>query len=125
MQRALSFQSRVDEPLGELKDVSYPVHVLSYAGVAVPSSIGAAFSELVRRIGEDISVCPVLAATKGSGAAAVGQPRDNGKKDATFRLESSSNLHHFMALLRLDVCSADHAADALGHRAHICGEFLR
>jgi hypothetical protein len=85
MQRPLSGQNQVDQALGKFKDVPYPVHVLSYAG-KVPSSIGSAFCGLVRDIGEDICECPVLAATKGSGAAAVGAPRSEGKRDATLRL---------------------------------------
>ncbi|OGA44973.1 MAG: hypothetical protein A3F74_13165 [Betaproteobacteria bacterium RIFCSPLOWO2_12_FULL_62_58] len=95
MQRPPSAQNQVDEPLGKFKDVPYPIHVLSYAGLSVPSSIGVTFCELVRKIGEDISECPVLAATKGSGAAAVGQPRGKGRNDATFRLAKAVMNFHF------------------------------
>ncbi len=95
MMRPPPDQHQADEPLGQFKDINYPVHILSYRGTAVPSSIGATFSELVQNIDEDISGCPVLAATKLSGAAAVGQQRGRGKEDATFRLAQAVMAFHF------------------------------
>jgi len=106
MLRPPSTRNQVDEPLGKSKDVPYAVLVLSYAGSAVSSSIGATFCELVRKIGEDISECPVLAATKGSATAAVGQPRGNHRNDATWRLAKAvmdfsfaSGFHDFKSAL--------------------------
>jgi DNA helicase-2/ATP-dependent DNA helicase PcrA len=84
-----------DEALGEFKDVCFPIHVLSYAGSAVPSSIGTTFCRLVHEIGEDISKCPVLAATGTSGAAAIGQPHGRGRNDATFKLTKAVMDFHF------------------------------
>lgn len=75
-----------DEPSGEFKDVPWRIQLLAYAGSSVPSSIGSAFRDLVSGINEDISKCPVLAATSDSGSAAVGRTRGTHKKDATFRL---------------------------------------
>lgn len=105
MQRPPSAQNQVDEALGKFKDVAYPVHVLSYAGSAVPSSIGPTFCGLVRDIEEDICECPVLAATKPSGAAAVGAPRSEAKRDATLRLAMSVMDFHFPSCFE-DVKSA-------------------
>lgn len=84
-----------DEALGGYKDLPHAVHVLSYQGRAVPSSIGVRFSELVRAHGEDISACPVVAATRASGAAAVGKPAGGGGGAATLRLaEATMNFHY-------------------------------
>jgi DNA helicase II / ATP-dependent DNA helicase PcrA len=95
MLRPPSAQNEVDEPLGKFKDVPHSVHVLSYAGTSVPSSIGPTFCALVRDIGEDMCECPVLAATRPSGAAAVGAPRRKARRDATLRLAIAVMDFHF------------------------------
>lgn len=95
MLRPPSAQNQVDEPLGEFKDLPHPIHVLSYRGTAVPPSIGPTFCLLVRNLGEDIRECPVLAATRPSGAAAVGAPRSEGKRDTTLRLAIAIMDFHF------------------------------
>lgn len=83
-----------DEALGDYKDLPHKVHVLSYQGRAVPSSIGVRFSELVRAHHEDISACPVVAKTRDSGAAAVGEPAGGGGSAATLRLaEATMNFY--------------------------------
>ena len=84
-----------DEALGGYKDLPHAVHVLSYQGRAVPSSIGVRFSELVRAHGEDISACPVVAATRASGAAAVGKPAGGGGGATTLRLAEAMMNFHF------------------------------
>ena len=84
-----------DEALGDNKDLPHAVHVLSHQGRAVPSSIGVRFSELVRAHGEDISACPVVAATRASGAAAVGEPPRVGGGAATLRLAEATMNFYF------------------------------
>tara|TARA_R110002072_G_scaffold273000_1_gene433264 strand:- start:4387 stop:6135 length:1749 start_codon:yes stop_codon:yes gene_type:complete len=75
-----------DEALGQLKDVTAPVQILSYAEQGVPASIGRAFCEMLRDTGLDVSKAPIVAATRASGAAAAGQPRPAGSSHRTIRL---------------------------------------
>jgi len=86
-----------DDPLCSLKDENAPVHILSYGGTAVPALIGKAFSDLLRQSGIDISASPVLAATRASAAAAVGQPRPTGRQDRAVRLAEAITNFHFAA----------------------------
>ncbi len=90
-------RSIADEPRGPLKNETAPVHILSYAGTAVPAAIGTAFSDLLRRSAIDIAGSPVLAATKASGAAAVGQPRPSQRRDRVVRLADAVTGFQFAA----------------------------
>lgn len=94
--RPPSDQSQVDEPLGEFKDIPYPIYVLSYEGKVTPS-IGEEFCKLVKDNGEDVAKSPVLAATRESGAVAVGQPVLNGREDLTFRLAKAVMNFHIVS----------------------------
>lgn len=84
-----------DVALGDYRAVATPVHILSYSGTGVPSSVGAKFCELVRAHGLDPSHCPVLAATRNSGANAVGQPSESTTKDLILRLAVAVTNFHF------------------------------
>ncbi|MDE0702922.1 MAG: ATP-dependent helicase [Rhodospirillaceae bacterium] len=93
--RPLSVRGTPDEPLGSLSNEPEPVYVLSYATRAVPSSIGAKFSELLRQSEIDVWNSPVVAATKASGLAAVGQPKPSGKREGAVRLAEAVTGFHF------------------------------
>lgn len=95
--RSLSARSAPDEPLGPLKDETAPVHILSYPGTAVPTSIGTTFCALLGQAAIDVSLSPIIAATKASGAAAVGQPRPTGSWDRSVRLAEAVTDFHFAA----------------------------
>lgn len=84
-----------DDSLGAFKNEVTPVHILSYAGAAVPSSIGGKFSDLLRQSAIDVSASPVLAATKASAAAAVGQPQPSRRHDRAVRLAEAVTGFHF------------------------------
>ena len=92
--RPVNGRGAPDESVGPFKEEDEPIRILSYAGAAVPASIGVRFSELLEQSGMDISMSPVLAATKASGAAAVGQPRPSGRRDrAVVLAEAVVNFH--------------------------------
>lgn len=95
MLRAAEARNTVDEPLGDFKDESSPIYILSYACKSVPATIGAKFAELVNELKFEIAGTPVLAATRNSGSNAIGQPVVNAKKDMTFRLAEAVCDFHF------------------------------
>ncbi len=95
--RPLSVRTPPDEPLGRYKDEPAPVHILSYSGTAVPASIGTTFCALLGQAAIDVSLSPVIAATKASGAAAAGQPRPTGRRDRSVRLAEAVIDFHFAA----------------------------
>ncbi len=86
-----------DDALGQLKDETAPVQILSYPGKGVPASIGTAFCALLREAGVDVSSAPIVAATKASGAAAAGQPRPTNSGQRTIRLAEAVTDFHFAA----------------------------
>lgn len=79
----------VDEALGRCKDESTPVYVLSYPGTRVPPSVGNHFRVLISNLGLRPESCPVIAATKLSGARAIGIAADEDEKDASYRLAAA------------------------------------
>lgn len=84
-----------DDAIGQYKDEATNVHVLSYSGKSVPSTVGARFRELTVSMGFDPGHCPVLAATKLIGARALGHPSDSGVKDLSYRLAMAVSNYHF------------------------------
>lgn len=78
----------VDQALGKLKDDPTPVYLLSYAGAAVSSKIGPRFAEIVAERKLVLRDCPLVAATKQSGVAAIGQPAMPKSNSATLNLGS-------------------------------------
>lgn len=93
--RASRARSPVDEALGEHRDEPTPVHVLSYRGNSATDSIGTKFRELTEALGLDARECPVVAATRKLGAAALGHPADSGVKDLSYRLAVAVSNYHF------------------------------
>ena len=79
-------QQVTDQPLG--RDASDPtkIHVLSYSGTSVPSSIGHKFEELLLTLGLNPADCPVVSSTKDSACRALGQTMDASRQDRTLRL---------------------------------------
>ncbi|GMV94077.1 MAG: hypothetical protein AMXMBFR82_38550 [Candidatus Hydrogenedentota bacterium] len=73
--RPLAVRILPDEPLGRHKDDTTPVRIFSYGGNKVPDKIGTVFFSYVKSMGLNPASCPIVAATKASGAAAAGQPR--------------------------------------------------
>ena len=92
--RPITVRGMLDEPLGPFKNDLAPVHILSYAG-KVAASIGTKFSELLHQENIDVSTSPVVAATKASGAAAVGKPRPSGSRNRTVLLAEAVVNFHF------------------------------
>lgn len=93
--RAPNARANLDDALGDHRDEPSPVHVLAYPGTSVPASVGAKFSELTEALGLDARECPVVAATRLSGASALGHPTDTGGKDLSYRLAVAISDYHF------------------------------
>ena len=117
--RPINVRGMPDEPLGPFKNDFAPVHIVSYAGNAVPASIGAKFSELLHQASIDVPISPVVAATKASGAAAVGQPRPSRSRNRTVRLaEAVVNFHfasEFNDVKKALECAHEIVLDLEGH----------
>ena len=84
-----------DQALGDHKELPHAVHVLSYKGRGVSPLIGPCFVELLQSHGEEISACPVAAATWASAAKAVGEPVNRGSAAMTLRLAEAVMNFHF------------------------------
>jgi len=93
--RKLDSRTPVDQALGEHKDEPTHVHLLSYKGQTVPSTIGVKFQELVTGLKLEIASSPVLAATRASGARAVGQPPESTSQDLLMCLAQTITDFHF------------------------------
>lgn len=93
--RAPDKRAMVDEALGEHREEPTAVQILSYSGQRVPSSIGARFQELTAAMGLDARDCPVVSATRRTGANALGYPQDSGVRDLSYRLAVAVSDFHF------------------------------
>ncbi len=93
--RAPDKRAVVDEALGEHREEPTAVQILSYSGKGVPSSIGARFQELTAAMGLDARDCPVVSATRRTGANALGHPQDSGVRDLSYRLAVAVSDFHF------------------------------
>ncbi|WP_421440770.1 UvrD-helicase domain-containing protein [Agrobacterium tumefaciens] len=93
--RAPNMRGAIDEALGECRDEPKAVQILSYSGRGVPSTIGAKFQELVRAMGFPAQDCPVVSATRRTGANALGHPQDTGVRDLSYRLAVAVSDFHF------------------------------
>lgn len=92
--RTRSNNTPVDEALGRYKDEPTPVYVLSYSGKSVPPLVGNHFRGLISNLGLKPESCPIVAATKLSGARALGIAADKDVKDASYRLAAAvCNFH--------------------------------
>jgi DNA helicase II / ATP-dependent DNA helicase PcrA len=78
-----------DDALGPNKNESTPVYVLAYPGGSVPPSVGNHFRGLIAHLGLEPASCPVVAATKLSGARALGITVDEDVKDASYCLAAA------------------------------------
>lgn len=93
--RAPGMRAVVDEALGEHRDEPTAVQILSYSGRGVPATIGAKFQELVKAMGLEARDCPVVSATRRTGANALGHPQDTGVRDLSYRLAVAVSDFHF------------------------------
>lgn len=93
--RAPNMRAAVDEALGEHRDEPKAVQILSYSGRGVPSTIGTKFQELVGAMGFAAPDCPVVSATRRTGANALGHPQDTGIRDLSYRLAVAVSDFHF------------------------------
>jgi DNA helicase-2/ATP-dependent DNA helicase PcrA len=93
--RPPDMRAAIDEALGEHREEPAAVHILSYSGQGVPSTIGAKFQELVTAMGLAARDCPVVSATRRTGANALGHPQDSGVRDLSYRLAVAVSDFHF------------------------------
>lgn len=93
--RPPGMRAAVDEALGEHREEPTAVHILSYSGQGVPPTIGAKFQELVTAMGFAARDCPVVSATRRTGANALGHPQDSGVRDLSYRLAVAVSDFHF------------------------------
>lgn len=93
--RAPSMRTNPDEALGDYRDEPTPVHVLAYPGTSAPAGIGAQFRQLTEALKLDARDCPILAATRNTGASALGQPVDDASKVLSCRLAMAVTRYHF------------------------------
>lgn len=107
--RASKTGATPDEALGEHQDEPTPVYILAYPGNSVPASVGAKFHELTEALGLREGECPVVAATRHSGANALGHPTETGVKDLTYRLAVAISDYHFS----FEIGGRKHALEAV------------
>ncbi|MBF2761006.1 MAG: ATP-dependent helicase [Ectothiorhodospiraceae bacterium AqS1] len=84
-----------DRALGSLNDEGAPVLILSYSDKSVPSSIGTTYTTILEEADIDVSSARIVAATKASGAAAVGQPRPDNSNQRTVQFAKAITDFHF------------------------------
>lgn len=93
--RAPGMRASIDEAVGENRGEPTAVQILSYSGQGVPATIGAKFRELTEALGLDARDCPVVSATRRTGANALGYPQDTGVRDLSYRLAVAVSDFHF------------------------------
>ncbi|MAM74382.1 MAG: DNA helicase [Tistrella sp.] len=93
--RAPDMRAVIDEALGDHREEPTAIQILSYSGRGVPSTIGTKFQELVTAMGLEAQDCPIVSATRMTGANALGHPRDSGKRDLSYRLAVAVSHFHF------------------------------
>ncbi|MDR3436647.1 UvrD-helicase domain-containing protein [Telmatospirillum sp.] len=93
--RAPNMRAVIDEALGEHREEPTAVQILSYSGKGVPSTIGTKFRELAAAMGLAPRDCPVVSATRRTGANALGHPQDSGVRDLSYRLAAAVSDFHF------------------------------
>ena len=93
--RAPHMRTTIDEALGEFRKEPTAVQILSYSGKSVPSTIGTKFQELAAAMGLAARDCPVVSATRRTGANALGHPQDSGVRDLSYRLAVAVSDFHF------------------------------
>lgn len=105
-------RSAADRALGPLKDDMTPVHVLSYGGTSVPTTIGSKFGEIVRALGISNAEAPILASTLPSAGKAIGRPTPKATEHLTLSLARAVTDFHFSFSLgnRREALVAVHSA---------------
>jgi superfamily I DNA/RNA helicase len=93
--RPPSMRTIIDEAVGEHRDEPIAIHILSYSGRGVPATVGAKFRELTEAMALQASDCPIVAATRRTGANALGHPQDTGVRDLSYRLAVAVSDYHF------------------------------
>lgn len=93
--RPATERAHVDEALGAYRDEPTAVRILSYSGRGVPAAIGESFREQTEDLGLAAKDCPVVAATRRTGANALGHPPDDGVRDLSYRLAVAVSDFHF------------------------------
>lgn len=93
--RAPDMRAEVDEALGKYREEPTAVQILSYSGQGVPATIGQKFHELVAATGLAARDCPIVSATRRTGASALGHPQDSGVRDLSYRLAVAVSDFHF------------------------------
>jgi DNA helicase-2/ATP-dependent DNA helicase PcrA len=93
--RPMDARNVIDQALGDYRAEPMFIHILSYSGKGVPDTIGRKFNELLKALKLNVVECPILAATRQSGANAIGQPTDSPRADLTIRLALATTHFHF------------------------------
>ena len=97
--RAPRARTHMDGAVGTYRAEPTRISVLAYPGTSVPKSVGAAFRDLTAALGLDPANCPILAATRLTGANALGQPAESGVRDLSLRLAFAVSDYHFASQL--------------------------
>lgn len=95
--RPSSSRGLPDTSLGPSRDEMAAVQILSYEGRSVPASVGETFRKVLQEADIDMSSAPIVAATRSSAAAAVGQPRPSRSTHRSIRLAEAVTSFHFAA----------------------------
>lgn len=93
--RAFGMRASLDEAVGENRGEPTAVQILSYSGPGVSATIGAKFRELTEALGLEARDCPVVSATRRTGANALGYPQDTGVRELSYRLAIAVSEFHF------------------------------
>ena len=93
--RPLDGRGTHDRPLGQHAEDVTPIYVLKYHGSSVPKAIGEKLCETLRQLDIEVSDCPVVAATKASAAAAIGQRLARRTQERAVRLADAVTSFHF------------------------------
>lgn len=93
--RPPSLRAAVDEAVGEHRDDPTVIHILSYSSRGVPATVGTKFRELTEAMALPPCDCPIVAATRRTGANALGHPQDTGIRDLSYRLAVAVSEYHF------------------------------
>ena len=93
--RPLDGRGEHDRPLGQCAEDVNPIYVLKYHGSSVPKTIGEKLCEILSDLDLEASDCPVVAATKASAAAAIGQRLARRTQERAGRLAEAVTSLHF------------------------------
>jgi DNA helicase-2/ATP-dependent DNA helicase PcrA len=93
--RAPSLRFKADRAIGRNESVTTPIHIISYSGSGVPSTLGFTFKGIINQFGISVSDAPILASTKHSAFKAAGKPFHSPTKNSTLLLaEMVTKYHH-------------------------------